>query len=111
MKKHRDKERSSGTPSNRPKRRSRTLPFAELAQFEIDRESVQLLGHEYCRRHYIVILDRVSPGGEDRVKLGMLHPEREHLHREVARFLGRPVEPVHLNRDEIEEALEPAQLR
>ncbi|XXF76696.1 GspE/PulE family protein [Myxococcaceae bacterium GXIMD 01537] len=82
-------------------------PFAELAQFELDRHSIRLLPEPFCRRNLVVVLGRVASSEENGpVTVGMLEPEDELLRQRLADFLQRPLRPVRLNRFEVETALE-----
>jgi len=80
--------------------------FSELAQFEIDARSVQLLERDFCARHEVVVLGRVDPKGREPVTVGMLSPGRRSLVAQVEAALRRPVRAVRLNSWEIQRALD-----
>jgi type II secretory ATPase GspE/PulE/Tfp pilus assembly ATPase PilB-like protein len=82
-------------------------PFAELAQYELDRASIRLLPEPFCRRNSIVVLGRVDRTAAHRpIPVGMLEPDDERLRLHIADFLQRPIQAVRLNRYEIDRALE-----
>lgn len=81
--------------------------FSELGQYELDRASIRLLPEPFCRRKSVVVLGRVerlAPNAP--VSVGMLDPDDETVRLRLKDFLQRPVQPVRLNRYEIEKALE-----
>ena len=80
--------------------------FSELAQFEIDARSVQLLERDFCARHVVVVLGRVDPKDREPVTVGMLSPGRRSLVAQVEAALRRPVRAVRLNSWEIQRALD-----
>src|SRR5437879_4970869 len=80
-------------------------PFADLSEFELDPESIRLFPRAFCRRHGFVVLGRVDPAGQGPVTLGMLRPEDAGLVEQVAGRLNRPVDPVRLNRYEVDRVL------
>ncbi|MFY9822976.1 MAG: GspE/PulE family protein [Thermoanaerobaculia bacterium] len=80
--------------------------FSELAQFEIDGQSVRRLKYDYCVCNEVVVLGRIDPGGKEPVVVGMLNPARRSLVEEVEAALGLPVRPVRLNSWEIRRALD-----
>jgi type II secretory ATPase GspE/PulE/Tfp pilus assembly ATPase PilB-like protein len=83
-----------------------TAPFAELSQFEVDPDAVQLLGYGYCAKKHVVVLGRVDPDGHDAVTVGMLRPGDAQLLTSLQSFLHRPILPVQLNAWEIQRALD-----
>jgi general secretion pathway protein E/type IV pilus assembly protein PilB len=82
-------------------------PFSELSQFTLDRESLRLLPESFCRRLQVAVLGKVDATVPTApVSVGMLHPDDLPVRYRIADFLRRPVQPVRLNRYEIESALE-----
>ncbi|HEX2251810.1 MAG TPA: GspE/PulE family protein [Thermoanaerobaculia bacterium] len=85
------------------------MTFTELDHFEIDPRCVRLLDEDFCREREVVVLGPVEPGNEAPVTLGMVHPARRSVVREVAARLGRPVaavRSVRLNAFEVRRALD-----
>jgi general secretion pathway protein E len=81
--------------------------FAELSQFQLDRNSLRLLPEPFCRRHLVVVLGKVDPEQPNaQVTVGMVKPDAVHLLQQIGDLLERPILPVRLNRYEIESALE-----
>jgi general secretion pathway protein E len=81
--------------------------FTELSQYTLDRSSMRLLPEQFCRRNFVVVLGKVDPAAPNaQVTVGMLEPEAAHLLSRIGDLLERPVQPVRLNRYEIESALE-----
>ncbi len=81
--------------------------FAELAHFQLDRDSIRLLPEPFCRRHHIVVLSQVDPAAPNApVTVGMLEPDTPAILSRIGDLLERPIHPVRLNRYEIESALE-----
>ncbi len=80
--------------------------FSELAHFEIDGRSVQLLEYDFCVQKEVVVLGRVDPGGKEPVAVGMLNPARRALVAEIEAALHRRVRAVRLNSWEIRQALD-----
>lgn len=90
-----------------PRKRARADPaFAELAQFEVDEDTVRLLPHRYCVENHVVLLGRLAKEPDAPVLVGLLDPREHRLLEDVAAVLRRPVEPVRLNEWEIERAIE-----
>ncbi|RYZ40717.1 MAG: type II/IV secretion system protein [Myxococcaceae bacterium] len=82
-------------------------PFSELSQFTLDRESLRLLPESFCRRLGVAVMGKVDAGQEQApVTVAMLHPDDLSVRYRIADFLRRPVQPVRLNRYEIDAALE-----
>ncbi|RKH11092.1 type II/IV secretion system protein [Corallococcus sp. CA053C] len=82
-------------------------PFSELSQFTLDRESLRLLPESFCRRLGVAVMGRVDPANKHSpVTVAMLHPDDLSVRYRIADFLRRPVQPVRLNRYEIDAALE-----
>ncbi len=81
--------------------------FVELAQFQIDPESVALLPKDFCEKWSCVILSTVHRNNlAQPVTIGMLDPEDPKLIGEITKRLGgRRVNPVQLNAFEIRQAL------
>jgi len=80
--------------------------FSELAHYQIDPDSVQLLGYGFCRKKHVVILGEVDRDGYDPVTVGMLDPDDTELQRRLQGFLHRPIQAVQLNAYEIAKALD-----
>ena len=82
-------------------------PFSELSQFTLDRESLRLLPESFCRRLGVAVMGRVDPDNDHApVTVAMLHPNDQSVRYRIADFLRRPVQPVRLNRYEIDAALD-----
>ena len=77
----------------------------DLADFELDRDSIRLLSEGYCRSNEVAILGRVDPSYDHPVSLGILNPEKTTLVTDVSSQLNRQVVPVQLNRYEIERVI------
>ncbi len=86
--------------------RKRLDDFVELAHFELDAASIQLLPLGFCARNGVVVLDVVEPGAEDAVTVGMVEPHDEAVLEALAHRWGRPVEAVPLNQYEVDRALD-----
>ncbi|MEE2828745.1 MAG: GspE/PulE family protein [Myxococcota bacterium] len=80
--------------------------FTELAQFEVDPASVQILSEGFSRRREVVILGKVDRGSITPVQVGTLDPRDRSIADLVASRLNRPVELVQLNRYEIASVIE-----
>ncbi|WP_257447165.1 GspE/PulE family protein [Archangium lipolyticum] len=80
--------------------------FSELSQYTLDRHSIRLLPEPFCRRHTVVVLGRFDAKTPDApVTVGMLDPDNKTLRLRLADILQRPIQPVKLNRYEIDKAL------
>ncbi len=81
--------------------------FSELSQFPLDRHSMRLLPESLCRRLLVVVLGKVDPAQPNApVTIGMVQPDDEHILLRIGDLLERPIQPVRLNRYEIESALQ-----
>ncbi|ATB29291.1 GspE/PulE family protein [Melittangium boletus] len=81
--------------------------FSELSQFQLDRKSQRLLPEPFCRRHLVVVLGKVDPEHPDApVTVGMVRPDAVHVLQQIGDLLERPIQPVRLNRYEVESALQ-----
>lgn len=76
--------------------------FTELRQFSLDPAVVRRLPRKVCEQLKVVVLE-----DEPRkpIKLGMLYPDNGSARLQAAQILNRLVEPVRLNKYEIERAL------
>ncbi|MEL6347444.1 MAG: GspE/PulE family protein [Myxococcota bacterium] len=83
----------------------RIRKFAELSQFELDAESVQMLPLAFCKRNSVVVLGRVDRGARSAITVGMLKPEDTAVVRNLTKLWRRPVTPIGLNLYEINKAL------
>ncbi|HYO52771.1 GspE/PulE family protein, partial [Archangium sp.] len=80
--------------------------FSELSQYTLDRHSIRLLPEPFCRRHSVVVLDKIDVRTPDaHVTIGMADPDNQALRFRISDYLRRPIRPVKLNRYEIETAL------
>ena len=77
----------------------------DLAEFELDRDSIRLLSEAFCRRNEVAILGRFDPTYDHPVHLGILNPQKTTLITDVSSQLNRQVVPVQLNRYEIERVI------
>ena len=81
--------------------------FSELSQYSLDRHSIRLVPELFCRRNGVVVLGKVDADAPHTpVKVGMVDPTNPAVRQQLSDFLQRPLEPVKLNRYEIETALE-----
>ena len=78
----------------------------DLADFEIDKKSVQMLPYKFCEQNHAVILGAVDKGGMLPVSVGMLEPDSKPLVEKIRRTLGRPIRAVQLSASDIKKALD-----
>ncbi len=88
-----------------PRQEPPTDEFTELGQFRLDPATVRLLPRPFCAERGVVALTR-GEGPHDPVTVGMVDPDDRLLGRRVADLLERPLRAVHLNRFEIDRALD-----
>ncbi|WP_063725040.1 GspE/PulE family protein, partial [Cystobacter fuscus] len=80
--------------------------FSELSQYTLDRHSMRLLPEPFCRRHSVVVLGKIDAQASDTpVTIGMTDPDNPSLRFRISDFLQRAIQPVKLNRYEIDTAL------
>jgi len=86
--------------------RKRLDDFVELSHFDLDADSIRLLPLGFCAHNGCVVLGEVAPGDLTPVTLGMVEPHEAGVVEALAHRWGRPVQPVPLNRYEVDRALD-----
>ncbi|MFT4702448.1 MAG: type II secretory ATPase GspE/PulE/Tfp pilus assembly ATPase PilB-like protein [Bradymonadia bacterium] len=84
---------------------SETGDFTELSQFDLDPNSGRVLPKAFCVKNQCVLLGEVHPNVDTPVKLGMVDVNNDEAIAFVEERTNRSVEPVRLNKYEIERAL------
>ena len=79
--------------------------FTELAQFELDPDSVRMLPKPFCLRHDVVVLGEFDREEDQSVTVGMLDPSDGDLKLQIADLIQHPIDGVQLNQYEIDKAI------
>ena len=86
--------------------RERLHTFRELSDFQLDKDSIQLLPEKFCRRFMVVVLGKVDPNSMDAIEVGVSNAKNIDIIDKLQTQLQRPIVVHNLNFYEINKALD-----